>query len=305
MFESQRLAACEHDQGVVPVTPKLVIVTGLSGAGRTQALRSLEDLGFFCVDNLPPALIPKFAELCAQAASKINKIALVVDIRGGEFFNTLFEVLADLDTRGIRYEILFLEASDETLVRRFKESRRRHPISAHGEVLEVIREERSLLQDLRGRANKIIDTSNMAVLQLKEEIAGIFADNTDTSRLHITVISFGFKYGLPLDSDLVIDVRFLPNPHYQPPLKALTGNDPAVRDFVLGSPVTGEFMDRFAGFVEFLIPQYIKEGKTTLMIAIGCTGGMHRSVALANRLGEILSKKDYRVTVRHRDIKRF
>jgi len=286
------------------VTPKLVIVTGLSGAGKTQALRSLEDLGFFCVDNLPPALIPKFAELCAQAASKINKIALVVDIRGGEFFNTLFEVLSDLNGRGIHYEILFLEASDETLVRRFKESRRRHPLSSHGEVLDVIREERSLLQELRGMANKIIDTSNIGVQQLKEEIAAVFVGNAGTARLHITVISFGFKYGIPLDSDLVIDVRFLPNPHYQTALKALTGNDPAVRDFVFGSAVTGEFMEKFSGFVEFLIPQYIKEGKTTLMIAIGCTGGMHRSVALANRLGEILSEKDFRVTVRHRDINR-
>ncbi len=282
--------------------PKLVIVTGLSGAGKTQALRSLEDLGFFCVDNLPPALIPKFAELCAQAASKINKIALVVDIRGGEFFSTLFEVLSDLDDQGIQYEILFLEASDETLVRRFKESRRRHPLSTYGEVLEVIRKERSLLQDLRGRANKIIDTSNITVKLLKEEIVATFADIADTSRLHITVISFGYKYGIPLDSDLVMDVRFLPNPYYQSALRTLTGNDPAVRDFVFGFPETGEFMDRFAGFVEFLIPQYIKEGKTTLMIAIGCTGGMHRSVALANRLGEILTKKDFHVTVRHRDI---
>jgi UPF0042 nucleotide-binding protein len=289
---------------VVIVTPKLVIVTGLSGAGKTWALRSLEDLGFFCVDNLPPALIPKFAELCAQAASKINKIAMVVDIRGGEFFNTLFEVLSGLDAQGIRYEILFLEASDETLVRRFKESRRRHPLSAHGEVLDVIREERSRLEDLRGRANKIIDTSNMAVQQLKEEITVIFADNAEASGLHITVISFGFKYGIPLDSDLVIDVRFLPNPHYQPALRALTGNDPEVRDFVFGARETGEFMERFSDFVKYLIPQYIKEGKTTLMIAIGCTGGMHRSVALSNRLGEILAQKDYRVTVRHRDIKR-
>lgn len=289
---------------MVPVTSKLVIVTGLSGAGRTQALRSLEDLGFFCVDNLPPALMPKFAELCAQAANKINRIALVVDIRGGEFFNTLFEVLADLDSQGIKYEILFLEASDETLVRRFKESRRRHPLSSYGEILDVIQKERTLLQDLRGKANKIIDTSNKSVQQLKEEIESVFAGSADITRLHITVISFGFKYGIPLDSDLVIDVRFLPNPHYQPNLKALTGNDPAVRDFVFESPVTGEFMDKFSGFVEYLIPQYIKEGKTTLMIAIGCTGGMHRSVALANRLGEILTQKDFRVTVRHRDINR-
>ncbi|OPY55736.1 MAG: glmZ(sRNA)-inactivating NTPase [Pelotomaculum sp. PtaU1.Bin035] len=290
--------------GGVIDTQKLVIVTGLSGAGKTQALRSLEDLGFFCVDNLPPALISKFAELCAQAASKINKIALVVDIRGGEFFDTFFEVLTDLDTRGIRCEILFLEASNETLVRRFKESRRRHPLSLYGEVLDGIQEERSRLQDLRGRANKIIDTSNMAVQQLKEVISGIFADSADTSGLHITVISFGFKYGIPLDSDMVIDVRFLPNPYYQSALRHYTGNDAVVREFVFSSRLTGEFMEKFAGLVEFLIPQYSKEGKTTLLIAIGCTGGMHRSVALANRLGEILVEKDFRVTVRHRDINR-
>lgn len=282
-------------------TPKLVIVTGLSGAGKTQALRCLEDIGFFCVDNLPPALIPKFAELCAQAASKINKIALVVDIRGGEFFSTLIEDLSNLDARGIRYEILFLEASDEALVRRFKESRRRHPLSEHGGILDVIREERSLLQELRGMANKIIDTSDTNVKQLKDIVVSIFSDNADISRLHITVISFGFKYGIPLDSDLVIDVRFLPNPYYQLSLRPLTGNDPKVRDYVFASPVTGQFMEKFSGLIEFLIPHYIKEGKTTLMIAIGCTGGMHRSVALANRLGEVLNGKELRVTVRHRD----
>lgn len=284
--------------------PKLVIVTGLSGAGKTQAVRSLEDIGFFCVDNLPPTFIPKFAELCAQAASSINKIVLVVDIRGGEFFDTLFEVLTDLEGRGIRYEILFLEASDETLVRRFKESRRRHPLSMHGEVLEGIREERSRLQELRGRANKIIDTSDLTVLQLKEEINSLFADNTSASRLFITIISFGFKYGVPLDSDLVMDVRFLPNPHYEPSLRPFTGNNPAVRDFVFKFPVTVEFVEKFSELVRFLIPHYIKEGKTTLQIAIGCTGGKHRSVALANQLEEILTAKDFRVMVRHRDVER-
>lgn len=283
---------------------KLVIVTGLSGAGKTQAVRFLEDLGYFCVDNLPPALIPKFAELCAQAASRINRIALVVDIRGGEFFDTLIGELADLEGLGIGYEILFLEASNETLIRRFKESRRRHPLSMHGEVLEGIQEERSRLQELRGRANKIIDTSDLTANQLKEEIAGLFADGTSASRLFVTVVSFGYKYGIPLDSDLVIDVRFLSNPHYEPNLRPLTGNDQAVCDFVFGSSVTREFMEKFTGFVEFLIPHYIKEGKTTLTIAIGCTGGMHRSVALANRLGEILQEKNYRVTVRHRDVNR-
>ncbi len=289
---------------MIKITPKLVIVTGLSGAGKTQALRSLEDLGFFCVDNLPPALIPKFAELCAQAASIINKIALVVDIRGGEFFNTLFEVLSELDDQGIGHEILFLEASDETLVRRFKESRRRHPLSAHGEVLDAIQQERSLLQELRGGANKIIDTSDKAVKDLKEEITSIFADTASATGLHVTLISFGYKYGIPLDSDLVIDVRFLPNPYYQPSLRPHTGNDPVVRDFVFKSSTTGEFMDKFVSFVEFLIPQYVNEGKTALMVAIGCTGGLHRSVALANRIAEILSSREYRVSVRHRDINR-
>ncbi|MGI6492345.1 MAG: RNase adapter RapZ [Peptococcaceae bacterium] len=285
-------------------SPRLIIVTGLSGAGKTQAMRILEDLGFFCVDNLPPTLIPKFAELCAQAASQINKIALAVDIRGGEFFDTLFEVLADIDKQGIGYEILYLEASDETLVRRYKETRRRHPLSSHGEVLEVIREERNRLRELRGRANKIIDTSNMKVQQLKEEIVSVFADTADTSRLHIMVISFGFKFGIPLDADLVIDVRFLPNPHYEPDLRPLTGNDKEVRDFVFSSQVTTEFMDKYADLLEFLLPYYIKEGKTTLMVAIGCTGGKHRSVALANRLGDLLNEQELRVTVRHRDLKR-
>lgn len=284
--------------------PKLVVVTGLSGAGKTQALHSLEDLGYYCIDNLPPALILKFADLCAQAANKINKIALGVDIRGGEFFNALFEVLYDLNNRGIHYEILFLEASDETLVRRFKESRRRHPLSTYGEVLEVICKERSLLQELRGRANKIIDTSGLMPKQLKDEIAAIFADQTGHPGLHVTVVSFGFKYGIPLDSDLVIDVRFLSNPHYQPELSSLTGNDRAVLDYVFKSPVTEKFMNKFIDFVEFLIPEYINEGKTTLAIAIGCTGGRHRSVALANRLGDVLGNKKYRVTVRHRDINR-
>ncbi len=283
---------------------RMVIVTGLSGAGKTQALRYFEDMGYFCVDNLPPTLIPKFAELCAQSARGINNIALVVDVRGGEFFQALSEVLDQLERGDVNFEILFLEASDETLVRRYKESRRRHPLGRFGEVLRNIQEERQLLEEIRGRANKIVDTSNMSNRQLKEKLAELFNSDAEASQLLITVISFGFKYGIPLDSDLVIDVRFLPNPHYDPVLRPMTGNDPPVRDFVFNSPVTAQFMEKFTDLVEFLIPCYIKEGKTMLMIAIGCTGGMHRSVALANRLGEILRQKDYRVTVRHRDIGR-
>lgn len=282
----------------------MVIVTGLSGAGKTQALRCLEDMGYFCVDNLPPTLIPKFAELCAQTNRSINNIALVVDIRGGEFFQSLSEVLGQLEQGGIEYEILFLEASDEVLVRRYKESRRRHPLGTHGEVLRNIREERVLLEEVRGRAGKIIDTSNLKPQELKDKLADLFGSEGDSSQLLITVISFGFKYGIPMDSDLVIDVRFLPNPYYDPAMRLLSGNEPMVRDFVFNSPVTTAFMDKFTDLVEFLIPCYIEEGKTTLMIAIGCTGGMHRSVALANRLGDVLRGKDYRVTVSHRDIGR-
>ncbi len=285
--------------------PRLLIVTGMSGAGKTQAIQSLEDLGYFCVDNLPPALIPKFAELVSQSTGKVDKVALVVDIRGGAFFNQVMEVLKDFSQQGYKYEILFLEASDETLVRRYKESRRRHPLDNHGEVLAVIREERELLREIRGRANKIIDTSNVSNSQLKEQIITQYGgDKEDRNRLLITVISFGFKYGIPLDSDLVIDVRFLPNPHYIPELRCLTGNDEPVQRHVMSQDVTKEFVEKLTDFVNFLIPHYENEGKATLMIAIGCTGGMHRSVTLANKLGDILLEQGYRVNVRHRDIMR-
>lgn len=282
------------------MSTRLLIVSGLSGAGKTTAVRSLEDLGFFVVDNLPPALIPKFAELCEQSA--VGKIALVVDIRGGGFFSTVFDVLKDLEDKKVPYEILFLEASDETLVRRYKASRRRHPLSG-GEILEDIREERLRLKELRGKANKIIDTSQLTDQQLKKEIYSIYGHGRQENDLFITVMSFGFKHGVPLDSDLVMDVRFLPNPFYVPELRNLTGNDPAVQQHVCSSEVTGEFKTKFADMIEFLIPHYIKEGKATLMVAIGCTGGMHRSVTLANWLGKMLRKKGYKIAVRHRDIK--
>ncbi|MBO8136928.1 MAG: RNase adapter RapZ [Desulfotomaculum sp.] len=279
---------------------RFLIVTGLSGAGKTTAVRILEDLGFFVVDNLPPTLIPKFAELCEHSAAK--KIALVVDIRGREFFDKVFDALQDLDDKNVGYEILFLEASDEVLVQRYKASRRRHPLSG-GEILEDIRAERERLRELRGRANKIIDTSNLSVKELKKEIYSAYGDERQDNDLFITVISFGYKHGIPLDADLVMDVRFLPNPYYVPELRSLTGNDPAVQQHVCSSEVTSEFKDKYAELIEFLIPHYIKEGKATLTIAIGCTGGMHRSVTLANWLGEFLRKKGYKAAVRHRDIK--
>lgn len=283
---------------------RFVIVTGLSGAGKTQAIRGLEDLGFFCVDNLPPTLIPKFAELCAQSDGKVNKIALVVDIRGGGFFDSVYESLKNLKELGIKCEILFLEASDETLVRRFKESRRRHPLSDRGSTLEGIGRERARLEELKGEAHKIIDTSNLTNRQLKEQITSMYGTASQEQSLNITVMSFGYKYGIPLDSDLVFDVRFLPNPHYIDELRPLTGNDKQVQNYVLDSPVSKTFMRKFSGLIKFLVPHYIKEGKTSLTIAIGCTGGQHRSVTLANKLAELLDTKNYNVNKRHRDIEK-
>lgn len=282
--------------------PRLLIVTGLSGAGKSTVIRCLEDLGFFCIDNLPPGLISKFTELCSQASGNVQRVALVIDIRGGEFFQSVSDVLAQIKKQGIKYEILYLEASNETLVRRFKESRRPHPLSPGGEIIEGIEEERRVLREMRGLADKIIDTSNLTVAQLKEEITNLYGEGRDDERLAVTIVSFGYKYGIPLDADLVIDVRFLPNPYYDATLRPLSGFDDKVKAYVFSSPVTADFMQRFKSLLEFLIPHYIKEGKSTLTIAIGCTGGMHRSVALVNYLGEILKDK-YRVAVRHRDLK--
>jgi len=281
---------------------RFVIVTGLSGAGKTQAIQSLEDLGFFCVDNLPPTLIPKFADLCAQSEGKINKIALVVDIRGGGFFDAVYESLESLEKLGVKYEILFLEASDETLVRRFKESRRRHPLSQHGRVLEGIQEERKRLEELKGKAHKIIDTSNLTNKQLKEQIAAMFGGEQEERGLNITVMSFGYKYGIPMDADLIFDVRFLPNPHYIEELRPMTGNDKQIQDYVLDSAISRTFMRKFSGLIKFLLPHYIKEGKTSLVVAIGCTGGRHRSVTLTNKLSDMLATKKFNVNKRHRDI---
>ncbi|WP_338824655.1 Nucleotide-binding protein YvcJ [Moorella humiferrea] len=286
--------------------PRLVIVTGLSGAGKTQAARCLEDLGFFCVDNLPPSLIPGLVDLLRQPAKNgkgIDKVALVMDIRGGQFFDDLEEALVYLDSRGIPYEILFLEAADEVLVRRYKETRRRHPLSSGGQILEGIIAERRRLEELRGRATKIIDTSELTPRQLKEQVAELFGDSR--RQLKISIISFGYKYGIPLDADLVMDVRFLPNPYYNPALRPFTGHDRCVADFVMASPEAQEFIAKFAALLRFLIPQYQLEGKSHLVIAIGCTGGQHRSVTLANKLGEILRGDSYDVVVKHRDLIRY
>lgn len=288
----------------MPERLRLVIVTGMSGAGKTQALKCLEDLGFFCVDNLPPAFIPKMAELCVQSEGRIQKLALGIVIRGGQFFHQVMGALRDLEQQGFAYTILFLEAADEVLVRRYKESRHRHPLAQDGRILDAIRKERWLLQELRGRATHILDTSAMSVRQLRQELVALFARDEGAPPLVIHVVSFGFKHGLPVDADLVFDVRFLPNPHYVASLKDRTGHDPEVQEYVGRWAVTQRFFRRLTGLIEFLLPHYIAEGKTHLTIAIGCTGGRHRSVALAIRLAEWLRSKGYPVTEHHRDVHR-
>lgn len=282
---------------------RLIIVTGLSGAGKTQAIRCLEDLGFFCVDNLPPMLIPKITELCQHSAGKVNRVALVMDVRGTLFFDSLGEELRKLSQQGIKYEILFLEASDAVLVRRYKESRRQHPLEGDRSILEAISAERERLRELRGAANVILDTTEMTVHDLKKSINEIFEETDQGTRFSITLISFGYKYGIPLDADLVMDVRFLPNPNYVEELKKLTGLDDQVVEYLFSFKETKSFLRHYYDLLLFLLPYYIKEGKTHLVVAIGCTGGQHRSVALTERLGAEL-RNDYQVQIHHRDLHR-
>lgn len=298
-MEVSPAAAAEKLTG--PARPVFVIVTGLSGAGKTEAMRALEDLGFFCVDNLPPALIPTFAELCQQSG-RIERAALVSDARGGEFFDDLFQALAELERRGIWYRILFLEASDEALVRRFKETRRRHPLAPEGSVLEGIRAERKRLEPLRGRADIIIDTTTLSPRQLRDQVTRQARLLTPTRGLSVTVVSFGYARGIPIDADLIFDVRFLPNPYYVPELQPLTGNDPEVAQYVFQWPVAQNFMEHLYGLVDFLLPHFVNEGKSHLLIGIGCTGGRHRSVAVANQLAAHLHARGYEAVCEHRDL---
>lgn len=282
---------------------RFVIVTGMSGAGKTQAIQSFEDLGYFCIDNLPPALISKCAELCTYN-QKVENVAVVMDIRGGEFFQDLVKELANLENMGIDYEMLFLEGTTEVMVRRYKESRRRHPLVSQdgGRIIEAIEKERTMLEELRGMANKIIDTSDRSNQDLKKYILANFGTQTQNETIAITVLSFGYKYGIPLDADLVFDVRFLPNPHYVPSLKPLTGLTEEIQEYVLKWPTTVKFKEKFFDLIQFLIPHYIKEGKTHLTIAIGCTGGKHRSVTITEKLAEVIQNLNYKVLVDHRDI---
>jgi UPF0042 nucleotide-binding protein len=279
-----------------------MIVTGVSGAGKSEAIHALEDLGYFCVDNLPPTLLPKFAELCAQTQGGPRRAAAVIDIRGGEFFEAVFESLSQLERAGIAYSILYLEATDEVLVRRFKATRRLHPLAPHGGVLEGIKAERAALDSLRGRAHRIIDTTEMTPRALRERLGNMYGGPGGKAPMMITVVSFGFKNGVPMDADLVFDVRFLPNPNYVAALSSLDGNAPAVEAYVLRWPLTRQYLRRLRGFVTWLLPHYIAEGKTQLQICLGCTGGRHRSVVVANSLAETIRGSDFRVSVHHRDL---
>jgi UPF0042 nucleotide-binding protein len=285
--------------------PKLVIITGMSGAGKTIAVQSLEDLGFFCVDNLPPVLIPKFAELIESSSGKIAKVALVIDLRGREFFTALSESLAYTKERfSIRIEILFLDATDSVLVQRYKESRRRHPLSGGGAPLDGIRLERRLLEDLKGIANQVIDTSNLKPAQLKAIIAERFSE-ADRESFVVNLTSFGYKYGIPIDADLIFDCRFLPNPHYVEHLRPHTGKDPEVYEYVMKWPETQTFLAKLVDLLQYLIPMYKKEGKSQLVVGIGCTGGKHRSVAIAEFLARTLGNSETEtVRVSHRDAER-
>ena len=277
----------------------------MSGAGRSTALRVLEDAGYFCVDNLPISLIEKFSELIYPGNTEVTKVALGIDIRSGKAFDELAAVLEELTVAGVNYEILFLDASDEVLVKRYKETRRTHPLAQNGRVADGIREERRRLEFLKKQADYIIDTSSLLTRELKQELDKIFVQNKNFKNLVISVLSFGFKYGIPTDSDLVFDVRFLPNPYYYEDLRKLSGNDRPVQDFVMGFEVSHRFLDKLIDMIQFLIPNYVLEGKNQLVISIGCTGGKHRSVTLANKLYERLRENtDYAVRIEHRDIEK-
>jgi len=288
---------------------RCLIVTGMSGAGKSICLKILEDLGYFCVDNLPIPLISRFAEMAFEHEKGVNEgdeldnIAIGIDIRSGHVLSELDNILDKLEREGRKCEILYLDASDTVLIRRFKETRRTHPLMIGGRVEQGIPVERKQLEFLKNRANYIIDTSTMLTKELRKELEKIFVENKNFKNLYINVVSFGFKYGIPTDSDLVFDVRFMPNPYYEPELKHKTGNDEEVRKFVMDSPSSVEFLEKLKDMVEFLIPNYIKEGKNQLVISIGCTGGKHRSVTVARALYESLQgDESYGLKLTHRNI---
>ncbi len=281
-----------------------VFITGLSGAGKSYAIKCFEDMGFFCVDNLPTTLIPTFADLTARSGQTIRRVALGVDVREGEYLSHLLEAIRELKARGHGVEVLFLEASEEALVRRYHESRRRHPLAADGNVLEGIRAERKAMSHLREIADRIVDTSALTVHQLKELLVEHYVTPRTRAGLATSLVSFGFKHGVPFDADLVFDVRFLPNPHFVPGLRPFDGRDARVREFVLGNAEGRELLEHLKDFLKFLLPRYEREGKAYLTIAIGCTGGRHRSVTLTEELKGFLDELGYAPTVAHRDLEK-
>ncbi len=283
---------------------RFVIVTGMSGAGKSSALKMLEDIGYFCVDNLPIELLDKFAQITLDKTVKIQNVALGIDIRSGEGIKELEDKLDEIQKMGISFEILFLNASNRILLKRYKETRRNHPLSRDGRVEDGIAKEREEMKFLLEKATYVIDTSQLLIRELKEEIDRIYVGGEVNERFQIAVVSFGFKFGIPADVDLVFDVRFLPNPFYDLSLRPLTGNDKPIQDFVMKYDEASQFLEKLYDMMEFLIPNYIREGKYNLVIGIGCTGGKHRSVTIANALAEELKKLPYSVKVEHRDITR-
>ncbi len=284
---------------------RFVVVTGMSGAGKSTALKMLEDVGYYCVDNLPFMLIPKLSELTEVRNAEINKIAVGVDIRSGQSFSEFEEILEQLTQSGFEYEILFLDSCDDVLIKRYKETRRNHPLAKDSRLDIGILKERDALHKLRKKADYILDTSNMLTRELKIELNKIFVENKEFKNIYVTICSFGFKYGIPNDADLVFDVRFLPNPYYIEELRFQTGNDAEIREFVMSNESAKEFLEKLKDMVRFLIPHYISEGKHRLVIAIGCTGGKHRSVTLANGLYEALGQDEkLGIKIEHRDIEK-
>jgi len=283
---------------------EFIIVTGMSGAGKSTVLKCLEDSGFYCVDNLPPILLPEFIKVCADAKAQIDRAAFGIDIRVGVMFDKLFSVLDGLKKRGHKCSVIFLDSIDDVLIKRYKETRRSHPLAKNERIIVGINKEREILAPVREKADYILDSSYLLTRQLREKISEIFIEHKEFKNLLISILSFGFKYGIPEDSDLVFDVRFMPNPFYIEELKNLTGLEPAVRDFVLASDGCGEFLNKIQELLDFLIPKFVYEGKNKLVIGIGCTGGKHRSVCLAERIYGYLSEHGQIAVINHRDIEK-
>lgn len=281
---------------------EVVIISGLSGAGKSQAVNCLEDMGYYCIDNLPPALVKNFIELAMSERNLIEKAAFVIDIRGGDFFEDIKPCLAYLKEKDLPNKVLFLEASNEVLIRRFKETRRLHPLNQDGENLVGIEKEREILSDLRTVADYVIDTSNMKAARLKQELKSIFESGEEEIKFTVNIMSFGFKHGIPLEADMVFDMRFLPNPYYVPSLKKLTGNSKKIQDYVLKYDEAQQFIENVDRMLTQMIPCYIREGKYHLNLAFGCTGGHHRSVTMANVFAKKLKEQGLRITIEHRDL---